>query len=295
MQKVTHKKLMLFSLVFPGVAIFLFAILVPLIYSLYLGMTDSVGYSNGDFVAFDNYRKILIEDKVFWNSLLNAFLLAAGLIFIQHPLSMTFAILLDKIEGTAEKFFRALIFVPCVISIVVTTQMWKGIFDADFGPLNKLLETLGMASLQRAWLSEPKTAIACIVVITMWQGFGWALLLYYAGVKGIPVELYEAAKIDGATGIKATLAITFPLMRPVIRVNVTLALLSALKMMETVYLTTGGGPGDSTQFIASYFYTKAFSTQEYGYANAISIVFVLICLLVTFINNKVIKSEAIEF
>jgi raffinose/stachyose/melibiose transport system permease protein len=129
----------------------------------------------------------------------------------------------------------------------------------------------------------------------MWQGFGWGMLIYYAGLKGIPEEMYEAAEIDGADGIKLYTRITLPLIQPVIRVNVTLAVISALKQMETIYLTTNGGPGNSSQFLANYLYIKAFTSYQYGYGNAISVLFVVVCLLVTFILNKLLKQEIIEY
>lgn len=295
MTKQTRKTWIIVSLVSPGVALFAFAVLFPLLFSAFLGLTDFPGYGEIRIIGLKNYSDILFRDDVFWKSLLHALELALAFILIQHPIAIFFSILIDSIGKKLEKLFRALVFVPCVISVVVTTQLWVSLLNPEYGPLNKLLGALGLGFLQREWLADPRTAIGSIIAIAMWQGLGWAILIYYAGLKGIPEELYEAARIDGAVGLKAARYVTLPLLMPVIRVNVTLALLAALKTMETVFLSTGGGPGDRTQFIANYLYTKAFNTQEYGYANAISLLFVAICLLVTFANNRLLKSDSLEF
>ena len=115
--------------------------------------------------------------------------------------------------------------------------------------------------LKHAWLGESSTALGSMLFILIWAGFGWGLLFYYAGLKGIPEDLYEAAGLDGASGLKLHLRITVPLLSPVITVQVTLAMITALKQMELVFLTTNGGPGDSTQFLAVYLYNKAFSSK----------------------------------
>ena len=295
MHKVLSNKWVIFSLVLPGFLLFLFAIFLPIFLSGYFGMTDWSGVGKPVFVGLKNFQKLLFDDPIFYHSLFNALKLGLGLILIQHPLSMLFAILLDKISGKAEKFYRAAFFVPNVISVVVTSAMWVSMFNPDYGLINAVLKAVGLGFLRNEWLGDEKTALGALIFICAWQGFGWAMLLYYAGLKGIPEELYEAAKLDGASWFNVYTRITFPLMTPVIRINITLAMIAALKTMETVFLTTGGGPGDRTQFLANYLYVKAFQSFEYGYGNAISVVFVIVCLLVTYLLNKYIKTDVGEY
>lgn len=167
-----------------------------------------------------------------------------------------------------------------------------GVFlDPQYGFVNAILETIGLGDLGRAWLSDPLTARWAIIFIVMWQGFGWAFLFYYSGLKGIGVEMYEAARIDGANPVQVYVHVVLPLIKPIIKVCMLIAIISAFKQMETVYLTTNGGPGNMTQFVANYLYITAFNSYEYGYANAISVVFVLICLIVTGGFNKIFKTE----
>ena len=130
-----------------------------------------------------------------------------------------------------------------------------------------------------------------MLLVLIWHGFGWGMLIYYTGIKNIDPVLYEAAAIDGANQRQTFLRITLPLMKPVIQVNVTMAVISALKQMETVYLLTNGGPGNSTQFTANYLYQQAFKAFKYGYGNAIGVVFIVICLLVTVFLNGVFEER----
>jgi len=297
LKKLYSNKLVIASLVLPGVLLFLFAILIPICLSIYYGFTDFSGLGAANFIGFNNYEK-LWGDKIFRSALLNSARLAFGFIFIQHPLAMIVAAVLDKLGGKGESFFRCVYFIPNVISVVIIAYLWKFIYNPDFGLLNNVLGSLGFAS-DKNWFSKDM-AIWSVLIVLIWHGFGWAMLIYYAGIKNIDPSLYEAASIDGANETQTFFRITLPLMKPVIEVNVTLAVISALKQMELVYLLTAGGPGNATQFTANYLYQQAFKAFRYGYGNAISVVFVLICLLATFIlnlifadrTNDTIKKEA---
>lgn len=289
MHKLYSNKWIIISLIAPAVVLFAFAILVPILMSGYYGMTEYAGMGEPVFTGIENYIRLFFHDPTFWKSLFNALLLGFGFVFIQHPICMIFAILVDKVSGKWEKFFRAAYFIPNVISVAVIASMWVYIFNYDFGLINNVLKWIGLDNLQQEWLN-PEHALGSVLFVLIWHGFGWGMLIYYAGVKGIDQELYEAAAIDGATGLRTYQYITLPLMKPIIRVNVTLAIISALKQMETVYLLTNGGPGDTTQFLANYLYLKAFRSYEYGYGNAISVVFVMVCILATIILNKIFKS-----
>ena len=291
MNALFSNKLVIFSLVIPAVLLFCFAILMPIILSVYYGMTDYMGMGEANFVGLKNFETILFKDNIFWQSLLHAALLAIGFVFIQHPICMLFAVLLDKVTGKWESFFRAAYFIPNVIAVTVIAAMWVFILNPNYGMINTALRALGLDALALQWLGDPGIALYSVLMVLIWHGFGWGLLIYYAGIKGIDPQLYEAAAIDGANGRQTFFKITLPQMKPVIRVNVTLAVISALKQMETVYLMTNGGPGNSTQFLANYLYIKAFSSYEYGYGNAISVLFVLVCLVATLLLGFVFKDR----
>ena len=281
-------------MVFPGMAIFCFAVVVPLFISIFLGTTNWLGIGPYKFVGLQNYINVLFHDPIFITALVNALLLALFTICLQHPIALLFAYLISKIGGRREKLFRTIFFIPCIISTIVIAKMWVSVLNPTYGLLNHFLKMIGLGFLQQNWLGNPKIAIFSIIFVIMWQGIGWAILIYYAGIKGLPKEIMEAAKVDGASSSKLFFHITLPLLRPVIVVNLTVALISSFKQMEMVYLTTQGGPGNVTQFLANYLYQEAFKASKYGYANAISVVFVIICVIATLILNKVLRREPIE-
>lgn len=288
MNKIYSNKKVIASLVLPGILTFLLAILAPICLSVYYSFTNFSGMGEAVFNGLDNYRE-MFRDEGFWTSLRNSLLLAAGFICIQHPLAMITAAILDKMQNRAEGFFRCVYFIPNVISVAVIAYLWKFIYNPNFGLLNNILKLFGFKG-QVNWLGSG-TAIWSVLIVLIWHGFGWGMLIYYTGIKNIDPVLYEAAAIDGATGGQAFLRVTLPLMKPVIQVNVTMAVISALKQMETVYLLTNGGPGNQTQFMANYLYKQAFNSFRYGYGNTISVAFIVICLVATVVLNKIFQEK----
>ncbi len=288
MKKLYSNKLVIFSLILPGLLLFLLAILAPICLSIYYGFTDYSGMGQAKFIGLENYVD-LMSDETFHRALINSLLLAIGFIVIQHPIAIVVAAVLDKLQGKAEGFFRCVYFIPNVISVAVIAYLWKFIYNPDFGLLNNILKGLGYQG-KINWFSAD-TAIWSVLIVLIWHGFGWGMLIYYAGIKNIDPVLYEAASIDGASSKQTFMRITLPLMKPVIQINVTMAVISALKQMETVYLLTKGGPGDSTQFTANYLYLQAFKAFKYGYGNAIGVVFIIICLFVTVMLNRIFREK----
>lgn len=288
MNKLYSNKLVIFSLILPGLLLFLLAILAPICLSIYYGFTDYSGMGQANFVGMDNYME-LMSDRTFHRALTNSLLLAIGFIVIQHPIAIIVAAVLDKLQGKAEGVFRCIYFIPNVISVAVIAYLWKFIYNPDFGLLNNILKGMGYQG-KINWFSAD-TAIWSVLIVLIWHGFGWGMLIYYAGIKNIDPVLYEASTVDGAGPKQTFMRITIPLMKPVIQINITMAVISALKQMETVYLLTKGGPGDSTQFTANYLYLKAFKAFRYGYGNAIGVVFIFICLVVTVMLNRIFRDK----
>jgi raffinose/stachyose/melibiose transport system permease protein len=243
---------------------------------------------NPIFIGIENYRE-LVGDTVFWISLRNALILALGTIIVQHPLAIITAALLDNIGGKPESFFRCVYFIPNVISVAVIASLWRYIYEPNFGLINSIIRFFGGEGTIN-WLGMGR-AIWSVLIVLIWHGFGWGMLIYYAGLKNIDPQLYEASAIDGCSGAKSLIYITLPLMRPVIQVCITLTIIGALKQMEMIYLLTGGGPGEQTQFLGNYLYKQAFSSYRYGYGNTISVIFVIICLVTTVALNHFFRNR----
>lgn len=270
----------------PPVAIMLFAILAPLVVSAYFSVMKWSGFGAAKFIGARNYVELLTTDPTFGRSLLNAFILMAVTIFLQNPVAFAVAATLAKLSEKSSRLLRTIYFIPATLSLVVVTKLWVNIFNPTYGFLNKLLQAAGLEGAAIAWLSDPRTALGSVVWIMVWQGFGWALLFYYSGIVTLPKELEEAARVDGASRWQLYTRIVIPYLLPVIQAVIVIDVISSLKQMEMVYLSTEGGPGNYTQFIAVYLYQKAFKYAEYGYGNAISILFVLIAVVLTILIQR---------
>ncbi|WP_339315369.1 sugar ABC transporter permease [Paenibacillus sp. FSL R10-2734] len=294
MHKVLGDKLWIAILITPGLFFFIFLICVPIGVSVFYSFTDWDGISSYKMIGFQNFIDIFTADPVFWKALWHSLLLGILAIIIQHPIAIFLAVLIQH-AGRLERPMRTILFIPSIISAFVTSQLWVSIFSTQLGLINRILDQVGLSSWKQDWLGDPSLSIFCIILVVIWQGFGYGFLLYYSGLKGIPKEIHEAATVDGASTFRYTVSISLPMITPIIRIAVVLAIISGFKQIETVYLMTGGGPANNSQFIAMYLYSKAFREALYGYGNAISVVFVTICLAITVILNKLIKKDVGEY
>jgi raffinose/stachyose/melibiose transport system permease protein len=280
------------GLMVPGLAVLAFSLIVPLGYSVYFSLTDSAGFGDYQNVGLDNYRAILTDDPAFWRSLRNVLLLIVATIFVQNPLAFALAAVLSRLSARASRILRTVYFVPAVLSLVIVAKLWVDLLNPTFGLVDKLLRAVGLDAIAVSWLSDPRTAVGAVIWIIVWQGFGWALLFYYAALMTVPRELEDAARIDGASRWQAHRHVIIPYIAPVIATVIVIDVISSMKQMELVYLTTAGGPGQLTQFLGNYLYQKAFVAGEYGYGNALSVVFVAVSVVLTAVVQRSMRALA---
>jgi raffinose/stachyose/melibiose transport system permease protein len=278
-------------LVVPGLAVMVFSLVVPIGFSVYYSFTDSTGLGDYQNVGFENYRTILTDDPVFWRSLRNVVLLIVVTIFVQNPIAFVLAAVLSRLSARLSRVLRTIYFVPAVLSLVIVAKLWVDVFNPTFGILNKVLHAVGLGALATSWLSNPSTALGAVLWIITWQGFGWAVFFYYAGLMTVPRDLEEAARIDGASGFQLYVRVIIPHLFPVIATVIVIDVISSMKQMELIYLTTAGAPGQLTQFLALYLYQKAFVAGEYGYGNAVSVLFVVISVGFTLIVQRAMRAR----
>ena len=278
--------------VLPAFVFFFAMVILPIIMSGYYSLLEWDGMSKGIFVGFKNYVELFTSyNKAFPKALRNSLILAAMSVFIQLPISLVLAIILSRgIKG--EKFYRTVYFMPVIISTVVLGQLWQKIYHYEYGMVNIVLRKLGLESWVHDWLGDTKTALICVFIVIVWQYIGYHMLLMYSSAKSIPEELYEAAKIDGASEITTALKITIPLMKPILNVCVTYAIVGSLKIFDLVYVLTGGGPLKSTEVPSTLMYTTIFFKNQFGYGSAMAIFIVIECLVLTVLVQKVFKSES---
>jgi raffinose/stachyose/melibiose transport system permease protein len=273
-------------LMLPGLVVLVFSLVVPLGFSVYYSFTDWDGLGDYRNIGLDNYRAILTDDPVFWRSLKNVLLLIGATIFVQNPVAFVLAAVLSRLSARVSRVLRTVYFIPAVLSLVIVAKLWVDVFNPTFGILNKLLRAVGLDALAISWLSDPRTSLAAVIWIIVWQGFGWALLFYYAALMTVPRDLEEAARVDGASWIQIYRHVILPHLAPMIATVIVIDVISSMKQMELIYLTTEGGPGQLTQFLGVYLYQKAFVAGEYGYGNALSVVFVVVSVGLTLLVQR---------
>jgi raffinose/stachyose/melibiose transport system permease protein len=209
---------------------------------------------------------------------------------VQNPVAFALAAVLSKISVRVSRALRTAYFVPAALSLVIVAKLWVELFNPNVGLVNKLLIAVGLKSLAMSWLSDPRTAVWAVIWIIIWQGFGWALLFYYAGLMTVPRELEEAARVDGASWFQIYTRVIIPYLAPVISAVIVIDVVSSMKQMELIYLSTAGGPGQLTQFIGVYLYQKAFVASEYGYGNALSVLFVVVSVGLTLLVQRFVRA-----
>lgn len=274
--------------VLPAFIVFLLIVAVPLVISGVYSLVQYDGMGSMSFIGLKNYADLFLADKYFSKALLNSLILAAASVFIQLPLSLLLALTLAKgVKG--EKFFRTVYFVPVVISGMVIGQLWMKIFNSEYGILNIFIRFLGFRDFEFAWLSTPSTAFLATVIPSIWQYIGYHMLILYAGIKSIPGDYYEAARIDGATNGQIARKITLPLLAPVLKICTVFALTGSLRAFDLIYVMTSGGPNHASEVPATLMYNNLFRRGLYGYGSAQAFFIVLECLLFTLIVNRMFK------
>jgi putative chitobiose transport system permease protein len=238
------------------------------------------------WVGLKNFQK-LFNDKVFWQTIRNTFLYLIGVVPILVIVPLVLAILVNqKLRGI--RWFRIAYYTPVIISMVVAGIAWKALYTSD-GILNQLLKLVGFTD-GIPWLTSPDLALWSVMVVTIWKGLGYYMVIYLAGLQGIPVDLYEAAAIDGSDGWQKHWDITIPLMRPYLSLVAVISSISAMKVFEEVYIMTQGGPLNHSKTVVYYVYEKAFQDLEINYASAIGLVLFLFILILSIINLKISRN-----
>ena len=234
-----------------------------------------------EWIGWENFRR-LGEDKVFWQTIRNTLLYLIGVVPILVILPLGLAIMVNqKLRGI--NWFRTAFYTPVVISMVVAGIAWKALYTEN-GILNQFLRQLGLEGIP--WLTNPQWAIWSVMLVTIWKGLGYYMVIYLAGLQSISPELYEAAAIDGSDGWRKHLDITLPLMRPYLFLVAVISAISATKVFEEIFIMTQGGPRNSSKTVVYYLYERAFQDLDISYACTIGLVLFLAILGLSIINLK---------
>lgn len=281
--------------ILPGFILFTLFVIYSIIPCFIMSLQDHNGAAAMGWVGISNYVKALTS-PAFWEAHKNTYMLTGMELVIGIPVSLLLALMLDRAGKVAKSIYRFAALFPVALSVTVVGKFFVlGIFDTRVGLLNTILNGLGLENLTRSWLTNPETVMVCVAVAYIWQFLGMNSLLFYTGIRTIPGEFYEAALIDGAGFLKASLHITLPLLQDVFKYVLIGATIGTLGMYSQIAVMTKGGPGRASRTVIYEMYYQAFETSRFGYGCAIALLFLLECLFWAFIINKYVAREPIEY
>lgn len=284
-------KLNIFLFLLPALLLFVGILIAPIAMSAYYSLTEWNGLLTPKFIGLQNYIEMFTSKTINISQALgNAMLLAVLSVCIQLPFSLLLALKLSRgIKGS--RWYLAIFFMPVLISSVVIGQLWIKIYNPEYGVLNMLLRSVGLDSWTRIWLGDKNVAFGACLVPILWQYVGYHMLLMYAGIKGMPADLNEAAMLDGCTPAQVSWYITIPYIRPILRVSVIFAVTGSLKSFDMIYVLTNGGPNHATELPSTRMVNLLFLRNRYGMGSAIAVLLIVLCFFFAILINFMFKEE----
>jgi multiple sugar transport system permease protein len=276
----------------PGVLVYVCFVLAPIVISFGYSLTNYNPFNPPtEYVGLRNYR-ILVTDEEFLTSLRVTTILTLIVVIVPNVLGLAIAVLLDR-RGWLYNVLRSVFFVPMVLSSVVVSIIWTRLLDND-GPINQLLRALGVDE-PPGWLSDPDYALYSVGSILSWQMLGFCVVVWLAGLQGVPHELIEAAAIDGAGPFRRFWKVTWPLLGPALTINTVVLLISAFKIYDHIQVITHGGPGTGTTATIAYVVLETgFTANRQGYASAMAILMLVIIATASAITLKVLQKREVD-
>lgn len=257
----------------------------PLVRGVWLSFTSWDILTPARFIGLDNYRQ-MVQDPVFWNAVRVTLLYVVINIGVQIVVALVLAVLMQRLSRSI--LLRSLILTPYMVSNVVAAMVFLWILDFQLGIGNQVLEWIGLDRI--GFFTNEAWVITTIALVNVWRHMGYTALLLFAGLQSIPGTMYEAARMDGASEVRMFFQITLPLLRPIIGLVLIISVIGSFQVFDTVAVTTGGGPVDSSRVLQLYIYDNAFGQFNFGYASALSVALLLILLVVTFVQYRVTRA-----
>src|SRR5215469_5771730 len=268
----------------PALLLFIGFVLLPIGIAAYYGMFNWTGYGPlSDFTGLHNY-KLVLDDPVFRSSLWHNVIIALLSLFIQLPISIAIALLLNR-RMRGGSFLRMAVFAPYVVSQATTAVLWLLLLEPG-GFIDEVMKAVGLGGLVQAWLANPTIVLYTMFVVLTWQFIGFGIILLLAGLQGIPPELREAASIDGASAWGTIRHVTLPLLGPTIRIWIFLSMIGSLQVFDLVWIMTLGGPDNASSTMVSYMIFFGFHSQEFGYGSATAVILFIISFVFAFLYQR---------
>jgi ABC-type sugar transport system permease subunit len=262
---------------------------VPMVDAILLSLQSWNGMAAPKWVGLGNYIRLL-QDETFFRSLWHTVYFTFCTVILQTILPLLVASLLNAgIRGSTV--FRTLYFMPVIISLAISGLLWAMLFEPNFGAVNATLRALGLGAFTQLWLAGVNTVMPSVIIVSVWQSFGFYLVIFFAALQGVPGDLYEAAELDGANAWSRFMNVTVPTVRPVILIVIVLNTINGIKVFDQIWVMTAGGPNYASSTLGTYLYAIAFgamgaSNSRLGYATAIAIVILLLSAVVSTIQIR---------
>ena len=283
-----------FLFLLPAIIMITFCSVIPLGWNVAISFLKWNGMSESKFVGFKNYAKIF-GNRATKHAIANSFAVAIIALVVAMIIGMLLALLIYKVSNKEAAVFRFIFYSPTMLPLTVVGLLFTFVFAMDDGILNNFLKLIGAGGLAKAWLSTQTVSIACIGIVQGWRFAGTVMMLIYTAMLGLPGELYEDAKLSGATYGEQIRYIILPMIRPTIMLTMSMVSVWTFRTYDIVAAMTGGGPGDMTMTAPMYVINRAFMNNDYGYASAVSIVFAILIMVVIGIIRTGMRGETIEY
>lgn len=271
----------------PNLILMAIFLLLPIVWAIVLSFQETQGFGTAHWVGWGNYIT-MVTDPVFWRSLVNTVVFTLVTVPIELVGGLTLALLLNSVLP-ARGVFRTALVVPMVISGVASGLIAVILFYQSNGFINNLLTAIGLAPV--AWQSQGLPAMISVMAVSVWLRLGFNMIIYLAGLQGVSPELYEAARIDGASSWQQFRALTVPLVGPSTFFLLIMNVIASFQVFDVIFVMTGGGPGDATSVLGTYAYRNGFQIREQGYGAAIGVVILVITLIFTFVQWKTSRTR----
>ncbi len=275
----------------PGLIFLLLFLILPFCFAIYLSFTNARLNSARpiDLVGFRNYIRVF-EDADFWRAFSNNLIFAAVVVPVQTALALWMAVLVNK-KVRAVKFFRAVFFLPVIVVLTVAAVIWFLLLDPSNGLVNGFLRVISFGAIESSWLQSTAMALPAIMLISIWQGAGFQMIILLAGLQDIPQELYEASAIDGASKRQQFFYVTLPQLRNTLIFVITITMILSFRLFDQVWALTRGGPLNATNTVMVELVDTGFERKAIAQASAIAVVFFIVVLMLTIVQRKFLKEE----
>lgn len=281
-------KLLFFT---PALIFFSVFSVYPIFYSLFISLTDKESFLPGQFIGLANYVA-MFSDQHLMTALTNSAIITVGELILIIPLSFLLGLFIS-LDFRGNEVVKLMCFTPYVLSAILTTQIWFFIVDPGIGVLNSILKSIHLGSLALQWIGGTVLTPYTITFIESWKALGFYSVLFMAGLKMIPNELFEASMMDGASYWQKTRFITIPMLRETLKIITVYIVINAIQSLQTVYILTNGGPNYSSHTIASYMYEKLIAERQAGYASGIAFLMFAVMMVFSVVLLK-ITSRRVE-